>query len=283
MTTAGILWGSATAIVCLVSACPADGLSDARQEPEQPVDALDAVYAVHRETFELINQSTNLLGWGDPNPVGVVRAVNHLHSLGHAGAIKALRAYISYASDDNSGLEPNSPDQNRLCWIIPLLFIPLDKDAELPSLGRGGEADKSHKWEPFYITVIDDLPFHDTGFAGRLGTPDPDRGYLVEWAAQHGRLREKPFRPEDNPLKAADELCEKLFRDTKTRSDGTKYNPKYRHIRQQAWRTIAHLLPSERNKSWPGWLEDEEWNRLKQQIAKLKIRWSEQQQNYVAE
>ena len=51
----------------------------------------------HHTTFELINKSTNLLGWGDPNPAALVRAVNHLRSLGKNEAIEALRAYVRYA------------------------------------------------------------------------------------------------------------------------------------------------------------------------------------------
>jgi hypothetical protein len=236
----------------------------------------------HREVFELINRSTNLLGWGEPNPVAVVRAVNHLYALGKDGAVETLRAYARYAPERGRQIEAIAPDQQRLCSIVPLLFVPHEQDADVPSLGRFPDWGGSKKWAPFYISLQGDLPFHDVKFGGRSGRPDPGRGYLVEWADEHARLRDKPLRPVDDPLVAADELLRRLLQENEDRTN--VYNDDLKtHIRHQAWRTIAHLIPSEREKESPGWLSEEKWASLKMRTARLKIRWKDNEQNYVTE
>ena len=268
----------AVALPCLVLAqTPTE--DDPRTPPGEPGGEVGRKHS--QPTFELINKSTNLLGWGDPNPVAVVRAVNHLRSLGKNDAIEALRAYVRYAPQYGTGWESDSADQQRLVWIIPLLFVPSNPDIKLPTLGRNPEFPEwttGDKWEPFYISLAGDLPFHNVKFGGRRGKVDPDRGYLVEWVSKHAHLRAEPLRPVDDPLGAADGLCDKLSKDAlnEDHAQALRY-----HIRQQAWRTIAHLISVEEKNRWPGWPSDDEWERIKEEAAKLNIRWSEEAQDYV--
>jgi hypothetical protein len=251
-------------------------------------DAIEAVASNHREAFDLINGSIDLMGWKEADPVALVRAVNHLHALGKDRAIETLRAYVQYATakadlDERKSPRKSAPDQQRLCFIIPLLFVPVDENVELPSLSSDSQRVTKKNWEGFDISVQGDLPFHSVAIGFRSGPPDPPRGYLVRWAARHARLREKPLRPTDDPLKAADEVCERLL---KRETEGGDYRDVLKnHIRQQAWRTIKPLLPQEERTRFSGWLfdDDRDWKPLKEAAAKLTIRWSETEQKYVAE
>jgi hypothetical protein len=232
------------------------------------------------EAFELINKSTDLYGWDEPNPVALVRAVNHLHGMGKDQAVETLRAYVRYAPELGKLGARHSPDQQRLCWIIPLLFVPVDESAKFPSLGHNPQEWSREGWKNLCISTEGDVPFHNLYVTGRIGKPDPGRGYLVEWANQHARLIDEPLRPSDDPLQAADELCDELLREPKAlhRSrEGLKM-----HIRMQARRTIEHLFPPEDTKNWDRLqLLDRDWQSLKDAAIKLKIRWDEKKQNYV--
>jgi hypothetical protein len=251
-------------------------------------DAIAAVARNHREAFDLLNRSIDLLGWEEADPVALVRAVNHLHALGKDQALETLRAYVQYAtakadSEENKSPRKTVPDQQRLCYIIPLLFVPVDEKVELPSLSSDTTRRTKKNWEGFDISLHGDLPFHSVAVAFRSGPPDPPRGYLVRWAARNGRLRDKPLRPTDDPLKAADEVCERLL---KVEAEGSGYGDVLKnHIRQQAWRTIKPLFPEEARARFSGWLfdDDRNWKPLKDAAAKLKIRWSETKQRYFAE
>ena len=273
--------------ICLFSAC---------QEPEGkppqsisgPSDSTSAVSASdattntvdfnYRESFVLINNSADQYGRDEPNPAATVRAVNHLQSVGKTRAIDILREYQEYAKDFGDGGEQDMPSQHRLCLIIPLLFVPSEEGAELPSLGRSPTQDGTSKeWKPLLITLKGDLPFHREAHDVR-GSQLPNRDYLIEWAERHGRLRDKRLRPSDDSLKVADEICKALPNKT---GGARRYQNSY--IRRQAWRTIQHLIPHERDNDRIYWESDDGWSNLKKKAHKLAIRWSEEKQDYVAE
>src|SRR5260370_39056026 len=60
-------------------------------------DAIEAVARNHRESFDLINRSIDLMGWEEADPVALVRAVNHLHALGKDPAMKTTPASFQCA------------------------------------------------------------------------------------------------------------------------------------------------------------------------------------------
>jgi hypothetical protein len=211
------------------------------------------------EAFELIDRSIDLMGWDQPNPVALVRAVNHLRSLGKDQAIATLRAYVRYAPVQPDWAKLHAPDQQRLCWIIPLLFAPAHDRVRLPSLGRDPREWSRGGWKQLDISVQADLPFHDSPVTGRLGTLDPPRAYLVEWADRHGVLGEEPLRPSNDPLLAADELAESLLNDDENRSASSR-KTLTSHLRLQARRTIEHLFTPDEKKSWDYIrLSDSDW------------------------
>ncbi|HEY3966507.1 MAG TPA: hypothetical protein VGM05_18235 [Planctomycetaceae bacterium] len=247
----------------------------------QSADEEDFPNQKFADSFALINRSTDELGMDSPNPVDLVRAVNHLHALGKDRAIETLRAYVRHAPPESESHKRNGASQARLCCIIPLLFVAKDQNSEAPSPGdrrelAGGKAQP----EP-YITVEGDLPFHNVSFGGRTGPTRPGQSPLVEWAAKHGRLRAKPLRPIDDPLNAADELCEKLATDESEVTSGYSLNLTM-HIRDQARLCIEHLFPNETRKKLDTWMFDDKWQKVKAAAAKLEIRWSETEQKYTA-
>lgn len=235
------------------------------------------------ESFGLINRSTSLMGWDRPNPVALVRAVNDLRGLGKEQAIATLRAYVRYAPVAPPWKDVHLPDQQRICWIVPLLFAPADEWVRLPSLGRDPKEWSRGGWKGLNISEEGDLPFHDSAANGRTGTPDPPRQYLVEWADKHGVLIKEPLRPTNDPLLAADKLCDSLLDDAERRV-GRSYKERLRvHVRLQARRTIEHLFPADERMRWDNdQLSDGDWQKLKAAAENLKIRWDEKEQGYVA-
>jgi hypothetical protein len=238
--------------------------------------------SAYGKAFELINESTHQYGC-DTNPAATVRAVNHLHSLGKERAIETLRAYQRFAQKAGGDLEAGEPNQERLCVIIPLLFVPRLKDMQLPSLKRSPWEFNEHlhskliytkKWELDNLIVKYDLPFTKTSISVR-GSRLPDRDYLVEWVAKYGRLRDKPLRPDDDPLKIADEVCAEI-------KNGDDHDVRIR-IRAQAWRIIRQLISPEHNQDPESPGSDDDWNKLKEKVRTLGIRWSDKLQDYVTE
>lgn len=233
------------------------------------------------EEFSLINASPDLLGMNSPSPVALVRVVNYLHGLGKDRAIEVLREYVKYAPAEESSNQKVA-SQQRLLSILPLLFVPLKADAELPPPFRRPETRGEAAWQPIYFSLEGDLPFHKENFGGRTGMPDPARGYLVEWADKHARLRDKPLHPSDDPLKAADALCQTLLKDNEDQTGAYAEGLKM-HMRQQARRSIEHLFPAAKKKRWSEWVIEDEWQPLKDAAAKLKIRWDEKGQAYTVD
>ena len=228
--------------------------------------------------FDLINNSSDQYGRGDPNPAATVRAVNHLHSLGKERALLVLREYQRYAAPFGDGSGAELPSQHHLSVIIPLLFVPIAEGAEVPSLGRSPfDEGMKKKWDPFLVIVNKDLPFH-RAYVDIRGSLLPDRGYLVEWAEKHGRLREKQLRPHDDCLKAADDICDLLA------MEGVAFD-RFRKsfIRAQAVRCIQQLIQDDTVTDAFDMGLDEEWRRIKEIVSKVAIRWSVKEQRYVVE
>jgi len=185
----------------------------------------------------------------DYDPVSLIRAVNHLQSIGKDRSIKALRRYL----DDTS-------DQERLELIIPLLFEAVEK--RRPPVGY------------FDISVECDIPFNNALIGGWHRSYERE-DYQVEWAEKYGRIRTTPLKPGNDPMAAADSFYARHAKDEELRM----------YLRWQAWRTIAHLLNPEEtgsriefDRKFP---TEQDWNELKKKRDNLRIRWDEKEQEYV--
>ncbi len=240
-------------------------------------------------TLQLINAVPSVMGGRNANPVALIRVVNHLHAFGKDKALAALREFLEIAGTDKFGdrdpVNIDTSDYQCVFLIVRLLFEPAKANERVPHMYIGAmipsPAEQDEElWPLFPVALRDDIPFLWPVGIFLAGTPEPPQRH-VDWAEKHGKLRMKPLRPPDNPLAAVDALialphsARLLRRDAE--SDAT---------RRQAWRMIAPLAGA-----WP---EDQhfprqkkvdlkgEWEAQKKAAAKLKIRWDENKQEYVA-
>jgi hypothetical protein len=219
-------------------------------------------------TLELINACPTPPFGGRYDPITLVRAANHLQSLGKDKAIAAMREYAELApvtgirwmrSHPANPKNIDSSDQQCLGYLIPLVFDNLS----------------NYEW----IKVWQGIPFHTAVIGGSSGQIFSTRP-LVESAAESGKLRKMPLRPADNPLEAADSLFKKIIASTnqnkQERNDGVR-----ELLRRQAWGAIRHLIDPD-GKQHPNLTSPATWDKLKARATRLKIRWDESRQVYVA-
>jgi hypothetical protein len=216
------------------------------------------------------------------DPTALVRAVNHLHGMGKADSIRALRQFAEQHANDGSPLS----DHQTLKIVVPLLFDRIDPEDRYPNTDVFGDPGnytlEYNQWpdSDFWICCQDDIPFRCQSVGGFSGM-DADRTYLIDWAERRARLRLNPLRPADDPIEAAENLIARLFPeyDERKPSDVILVN----QVRGDAFRAVKHLVvhneSDERRWSFP---DDEEWDRLKCCCHELGIRWSERKQKYVA-
>jgi hypothetical protein len=218
-------------------------------------------------TLQLINGCpTPFDGCDNHDPIALVRAVNHLRSLGKDKAIAELRAFleVAYHSGDTEQtryrIDPRNIDtSDRACLmsLVPLVFDGLDRDVE-------------------EIKVWQGIPFSFLEVSGTGGWVWGTEA-LVGDAADRGKLRAKPLRPADNPLQAADSLFSKMV----PAEERKRAYLSQVHLRVQAWRSIRHLVDPD-GKQLPDFSSQASWDRLKARVKQMKIRWDEERQEYVA-
>jgi hypothetical protein len=238
-------------------------------------------------TMEAINGAPSVT-WRNCNPIGLVRAVNHLQSLGKSKAVSEMREFLRIARDSN-GTERDpanidTSDYQCIFLIVRLLFEPEDASEHLPPMHIGGMSPSPAKadeplWPLFPLAIQDDIPFVLIDGAALLGLPESPSVH-VDWAEKHGRLREKLLRPADDPILAVDKLI--ALPQTQRLLDW--HSPLV--LRRQAWRTIASLArrspPQDNLVSRTKEENDAEWEECKRIASKLRLRWDTKQQNYVA-
>jgi hypothetical protein len=240
-------------------------------------------------TMQAINGSPSVME-ADFNPVMLIRAVNRLRALGKEKALAELREFHSIARGSRNVLHDptniDTSDGECIFLIVRLLFEPADPKDKMPLMGIGAfqpspkEIDKA-RWPLFPLALHDDVPF----LLGQVylfasGCPESPLAH-VEWAEKHGKLRAKPLRPPDDPIKAADSLmatpeAKRLFKDN-DRGD----------VRRQAWRMIQHLT----DRSIDDWNflprrkydADADWADYKRTAAKIKYHWDDKSQAYVGD
>jgi hypothetical protein len=201
------------------------------------------------------------MGVREFDPIALVRATNHLRSLGKDKAIAALRDYTELAPVHAPGSRRADPrnidtaDQQCLQYLVPLVFDDI----------------------PQWVKVWQGIPFHTVVIWGSTGQVFSTRP-MVEEAAKGGMLRTKPLRPADNPLDAADGLFQKIV-DPKDRDEDR--GGLREHLRRQAWQAVRHHVDPKVKRS-PDFTSQAVWDRLKAEVARLKIHWDEKRQEYVA-
>lgn len=229
--------------------------------------------------MQAINGAPSVSPSYDWNPVMLVRAVNHLHSLGKTKAIAELREFMKIAGDGWTKRDPGdieTADYQCVFPIVRLLFEPQNASESVPWMRIGAmlpmpRGEDQSLWPLFPLAIQDDLPFILINGVTLGGYPQHPYVH-VDWAEKNGRLRAKPLRPADDPIASVERLARlpqtrRLFND----------DWHYALLRRQAWEAIAHLVRVPVNDS------DSAWEVHKKAAAKLKIRWDVDKQNYVAE
>ena len=248
--------------------------------------------AVELDRVRELIRDTPCPGW-TPKPLAVVRAVNRLHSMGKERAISLLREIAPDVNIDGLGTIVTEPDNSarqeleleypvayhddqRVCLLIPLLFE-VDRDGVPPP-----EAwyDKDlRRWRNVAATqaIQGGIPFVICGEWTYGGLPYPTRR-LVEWAAAHGRLREKPIEPQDDPLLAAAELFNKIaagdvsIEEWRLFAGGDDLKKLRDSLREQAISMLPLPLNDRRTMRW------EEVTNI---VAQSGVRWDRDSQAYV--
>jgi hypothetical protein len=249
-------------------------------------------------TLQLINAAPGL-STDTYDPVALVRAVNHLHSLGKEKVLAALREFNGIAEGNpwavpGAERDPaniDTSDVTCICLIVRLLFEPAWQAGAPPLVASTGfpppPAQDEKLWPLYPLALQDDLPF--LLFPGVACVPAiPPIGELLRWAECNGKLRTRPLRPADNPLVAVDRLCAlpqiaRLFGGEPRLKPGlTRW---YLGLDQQAWRVIQHVVgpwpSSERERCRKDYVTEADWERHKRIAEAFKIRWDEKRQVYV--
>jgi hypothetical protein len=229
------------------------------------------------KTLQLINGASSHIGYHF-NPVAVVRAVNHLRSIGKEKTIAALREYLSIAHDPGNFVErepePDNLDtSNQDCVkvLIPLLFESSDPHERVPGEGH-------------FLSVEQDIPFHNVyfGHVSGLRAGRRDLSPLVDWAEKHGKMITTIWKPAPNILEVADQLRQRLGKTSPTSEDDYLKG----HLRMQAWRAVRHLVDPDDESNHAvldRFFHDANWSNLRRKADQQKIRWNEELQDYVAE
>jgi len=239
-------------------------------------------------TLQLIHAaSATRRNRGEISSVGLIRAVNHLHGLGKAEAIAALREYCQQA-DDGFGVHdiPFDPenietgDHTVVFWIARLLFEPAEAGERIPppaiaiSATRPGDPDFAD-WPLDPLELADDIPFLSGHGIGLGGVPEHPLWHLP-WIERHCVLRERPLKPADDPLAAADRFLSLPKAQRRNRFGFTQ------GIRRQAWEMVAQLLPMpEPDEDGDIEFTNEAWQKLRLAAKERRIHWDDDKQEYL--
>jgi hypothetical protein len=221
--------------------------------------------------IRLIAASPTLFG-NNHDPIALTRAVNSLHALGKDEAIVALRRFAA----QNSSLAYDSP----ILFIGRLLYDYADPEDRFPWRQETKDR-RAFSTMAYYANCIvaeeGDIPFRYQSIFYFGTRPESSLAPAIDWAEKHGRLRTTPLRPTDSPLAAADELLEQLQSKFTAKESSNK-----RLLREQALRAVTPLLTFPDFDAAKLTLEnDDDWQRLKEEIHRLGVRWSETRQCYV--
>jgi hypothetical protein len=214
------------------------------------------------------------------NPVMLIRAVNHLHSLGKEKAIAELWQFMKIALRSRGERDPadiDTSDCQCVFLIVRLLFDLKDSGQRFPKdyLGEPSpEKEDESLWPAYPLAISKDVPFLviERSSPGFGPPPNPSEDLV---AAERGvKLRMRPLRPADNPISAIDKLL--ALPQTKRLCDSEEFRAM---LRRQAWQSIAHLFPAVAGDDF----SEAAWEERKKIAAKMVIRWDVKKQNYVAE
>ncbi len=230
------------------------------------------------------------------NPASVIRAINALHELGKDGALECLKRYDEQSLwtlvSENSRTHQRYPPENvKTC--VQLLFPRQNEKEKIPVYSGEWQYELVlEEWNPG-IEVVSGIPFSTNVQLIRRGCFAYSRSYAIQWARDHGAIRDSKLVPADNPFSVAESMIPRL---TKTKLE-TYRNQKEilqkipslttDRIQQQVFAMIRPLLPEfepppKNGYGFPAWSQyPERWEELKERCKQKGLKWSITDSSYV--
>jgi hypothetical protein len=218
------------------------------------------------------------------NPVTLIRAVNGLWRLGHAGAVATLREYIAAKSASMTIPGDYGLTGERVVLVTRLLFVPNDERYTGPPIRMGlpdfAPLDQAN-WGLFPLALSQDIPFLLVGGYSLGGLPDNPTSHIDFWE-QHGRLQSEPLSPQASPVEAVSDVLSALQRANSATVEsvrGRLYAQALRAVRplyDTPEAEIEALASGESHAIAPL------WERHAKAIVELSPRWIGEKQEFVA-
>ena len=230
-------------------------------------------------------------GFGVFDPVALVRAVNHLHALGREGALIALDDYLQRLGSetywpgwrrDAANIDTGHPA--CVFPIVQLLFEPLEGRPPMPRYSCGlmlpAPRDRYPGDDDYPMLLCDGLPFLVGDWAETRSGPESDPQLALDWAREHGILRQHALRPSGQPLRALELL------------EGREGIPEGNHPRLQVLRSFGDYAGTPLDDLFPldadalgVYLPDEfeyaaAWMDFRTRMERVGLRWDSAAQTY---
>jgi hypothetical protein len=205
---------------------------------EIPTEAFESIRYIHKSPSPAPRGS---------DPIRLIQAVNHLHTLGKSEVLNRLRLYHDLTTKDYKRAFDYDLDEQRIFLIVRLLFATEDQNVEMPVIRIGATypiVSGNHKdWPLFPLTLRDDIPFFiATGYTLAGLAESPLRH--LEFAKAKCQLRPNALKPSNHPMKSCEELLassewNKLFSSQDTKTNVHTLDARLRYeIRVQASRCL---------------------------------------------
>ena len=223
-------------------------------------------------------QLLSQLDFREVHPLVLIRAINHLRSLGHADAIEALNRYAA-----------STKYSFNLNVVVPHLFVPNIAGEKLPQRDSDGAIDSYildlNEWR-VHVEIHDGIPFaiNDLRYVGSFH----EQTFLIAWAKERARLRDDDLIPTDNPFSTADRLVRQWVPVEVARAKGISDERRAELallntslIRQHAFELVKHLVPSLERPEYNDWAsDDKDWRLLESLCLRRGLRWDSVRMEY---
>jgi hypothetical protein len=225
-----------------------------------------------RRLLSLLNEVSSYNSSDGFNPLPLIRAVNALHAAGREKALAVIGEYLRVSSDFDD------PAREGMFLVLRTLFDAAPGAGGMPRMFVGApsppEPSDPRAAPRFPVLIAGDIPWLGVIGYTLVGLAERPETHLA-WFRAHGTLRSRPLRPPDDPLETFDRLL------AEHRSDPSLPTALVNQL-------LALLDSVHRVESGPDGLLfvpgptfGESWSPLREQLARLKIRWDSGSVRYV--
>lgn len=239
------------------------------------------VFSSHREAN--INRGVEFVskmdGDTNANPINLIRAINHLRSLGHQGAIDCL-----------SRVDKQEHLRKSIDIAVALLYQPKHSNEGLPTFDPStpmGFKLELDDWQ-ISVEVHNGIPFHvDWMYTSYTGFWT-SRDFLLNWAASYSEIKRSDLTPTDDPFSTAAELIILLKNRALTEYPLLPDEDRLEiavlvtdRIRTQVFKMVEHLFPEFESLAESDWiLNDQCWDAVVLECKNRGLKWDRQKMQY---